>query len=81
VVVLNRGTRDGLEVGHVLKVWQAGKKVSDPYNSVLLPSNVRLPDEPAGVSMVFRTYNRISFALIMEATTVIRVRDKVRSPT
>jgi hypothetical protein len=81
VVVINRGTRDGLEPGHVLTVWQAGEKVSDPYASGLLPKKVWLPDEPTGVSMVFRTYDRISYALIMEATSEIHVFDKVRSPT
>jgi hypothetical protein len=81
VVVINRGTRDGLEPGHVLTVWQAGEKVRDPYASGLLPKKVWLPDERTGVSMVFRTYDRISYALIMEATSEIHVFDKVRSPT
>jgi hypothetical protein len=81
VVVINRGTRDGLEPGHVLSVWQSGEKVSDPHDSGLLPKKVRLPDERTGVSMVFRTYDRISYALIMEATSEIHVLDKVRNPS
>ena len=81
IVVLNRGNRDGLEVGHVLRVVQRGARVRDSYGSGLLPSKVRLPDESAGLSMVFRTYDRVSYALIMEATTVIHVGDKVRNPT
>lgn len=81
VVVINRGARDGLEPGHVLSVWQAGKKVRDRNASGLLPAKVRLPDERTGVSMVFRTYDRISYALIMEATSEIHVLDKVRNVT
>jgi hypothetical protein len=81
VVVINRGARDGLEPGHVLTVWQAGKKIRDSYDSGLLPKKVRLPDERTGVSMVFRTYDRISYALIMEATSEIHVLDKVRNPS
>jgi hypothetical protein len=39
-----------------------------------------LPDEPAGTMMVFRTSDRISYALVMEATTAIQVLDKARTP-
>lgn len=76
IVVLNRGARDGLEVGHVLRVWQAGEKKRDRIGG----GSVRLPDEPAGTLMVFRTYDRISYGLIMEATTNIHVLDRVRTP-
>ncbi len=31
VVVLNKGERDGVEVGHVLSVFQRGKEAVDPY--------------------------------------------------
>ena len=42
--------------------------------------NVRLPDEEAGLLMVFRTFERVSFGLIMHAQRVIHLNDKVRSP-
>lgn len=79
VIIINRGSRDGLEAGHVLKIWQRGHRVLD-RNAGILPRNVKLPDESAGVSMVFRTYDRISYALVMQATNGIHLRDKVRSP-
>jgi len=41
---------------------------------------VRLPDEPAGTMMVFRTSERISYALVMEATTPLALLDAVRNP-
>lgn len=81
VIVINRGTRHGLEVGDVLRVWQAGQKVTDRVRSGLSSRKVQLPDEPAGVSMVFRTYDRVSYALIMEASSEIHVMDTVRNPT
>ncbi|GMW06447.1 MAG: hypothetical protein AMXMBFR8_12440 [Nevskiales bacterium] len=81
VIVINRGTRDGLEPGHVLHVWRSGTTVNDPVRSGLRARNVRLPDERAGVAMVFRTYDRSSFALIMQATNEIHVLDTVRNPT
>lgn len=76
VVVLNRGTRDGLTVGDVLTVWQAGEKVDDRFGG----GRVRLPDEEAGTLMVFKVYDRIGYGLIMEATQVIHIHDLVRNP-
>lgn len=81
VIVINRGTRDGLAVGNVLRVWQAGEKVPDEAKPGRISRNVRLPDEPAGISMVFQTYDRLSYALVMQATSEIHVNDTVRNPT
>lgn len=84
VVAINRGQRDGLEPGHVLAIYQAGDKVRDPYKpgilSGVLSRRVKLPEEPAGELMVFKTYNRMSYALVMEATSEIRVGDILRNP-
>ena len=80
VVVLNRGTEDGLDSGTVLRVYQAGKTIRDTRARGIFNKKVDLPDEPAGTMMVFRTSDRISYALIMEATTAIAVLDKARSP-
>ena len=80
VVVLNRGTLDGLDPGTVLRVYQAGKTIRDSRAHGVSNKKVDLPDEPAGTMMVFRTSDRISYALIMEATTAIAVLDKARNP-
>ncbi|NND37503.1 MAG: LysM peptidoglycan-binding domain-containing protein [Gammaproteobacteria bacterium] len=77
VVVLNRGEKHGLDVGHVLTVWQAGATVRDRTAGGM----VTLPDESAGTLMVFKTYDRISYALIMEATSEMHILDKVKKPT
>jgi len=77
VVVLNRGARDGLAVGDVLSVFQTGETVKDRFKGGM----VKLPDEEAGTTMVFKVYDRISYALVMEAITNIHVLDTVRSPT
>jgi hypothetical protein len=76
VVVLNRGERDGLAVGDVLTVWQAGRKVDDRFGG----GRVRLPDEEAGTLMVFKVYDRIGYGLVMEATEAIHIHDVVRNP-
>ena len=81
VVVVNRGARDGLEPGHVLSVYQAGEVVTDTVRvTSFTPEKVRLPDRLAATTMVFRVFDRMSYALVMEATLEIRVLDFVRSP-
>jgi hypothetical protein len=76
VVVLNRGSNDGLSVGDVLTVFQAGKRVEDRFGG----GTVTLPEEEAGTLMVFKTYDRISYGLVMEATDAIHIHDAVRNP-
>jgi LysM repeat protein len=81
VVVINRGANNGLEPGHVLSVYQTGRVVRDEVRGRgVFGEKVRLPDEPAGTMMVFRTFDRISYALVMEATNAIAVLDTVRNP-
>lgn len=79
VVVLNRGARDGMEVGHVLAIFQAGATVTDKVSGKR-GDTVTLPDERAGILMVFRTFDRVSYALVMSATRPIHVLDKVSNP-
>lgn len=89
VVAINRGHRHGLEPGHVLISWQhadtvvdsAGRNPGIPreFKSVL-PRHVQLPDERSGTMMVFRTYDRLSYALMLTSNTRVRVNDPVRNP-
>lgn len=85
VVVVNRGSRDGLEPGDVLDIYQTGDVVRDRFSSGFLARSsggekVRLPDEQAGTVMMFKVYDRIGYGLVMEATTSIRVLDTIRNP-
>ena len=77
VVVLNRGNNDGLAVGDVLSVYQSGDVVKDRFAG----GKVKLPDEKAGTVMVFKSYDRISYGLVMEATDPIHLLDAVRNPS
>jgi hypothetical protein len=78
IVTLNRGKQHGLEPGHVLTVWQAGRKAKDPY--ALFGGNVQLPDQKAGTLMVFKAGARVSHALVMSATRPLYLGDKVERP-
>lgn len=79
VVVLNKGANDGLEPGHVLQILQGGDELRDIVKG--RGETVTLPLEEAGVMMVFRTFERVSFALIMRATKPLHVLDWVRTPS
>jgi hypothetical protein len=78
VVVLNKGDDEGLEAGHVLRILQGGNKVRDIVKG--RGETVTLPLEEAGLLMVFRTFEKVSFALVMDATKPLHVLDWVRSP-
>jgi LysM repeat protein len=87
VVVINRGARDGLAPGNILAVYDAGEVIKDTANHGFLNSmtrlaapTIKLPDERNGTFMVFKTFDRLSYGLIMEATDVIHVADRVENP-
>ncbi len=79
VVVLDRGTDNGLQVGDVLTIEHKGETVLDKVTEEPTDT-VILPNEPAGTLMVFRTFPRVSFGLVMRATRAIHVLDRVRNP-
>ena len=91
VVVINRGKRHGLEPGSVLAVDQAGDVVRDLYRDghkigdtvgvgTSFAPKVQLPDERTGTLLVFKTYDRVSFGLIIGASDSIHTHDVVRTP-
>ncbi|MES2819300.1 MAG: LysM peptidoglycan-binding domain-containing protein [Pseudomonadota bacterium] len=76
VVTLNKGKRDGLSEGNVLAVFKTGETVRDRVTG----DSVKIPDERAGLLMVFRTYEKLSYGLVLNATRSLAVMDKVRNP-
>ena len=79
IVVLNRGEDHGLAPGHVLAVMAKGEEVQDSQRFFLF-NNVDLPNERAGVMMVFKTYKKMSYALIMEAYRSMHINDYFENP-
>ena len=79
IVVIDRGAADGLEPGVVLRVDKRGEEIRDVV-SRRYSAKVRLPDEEAGLMMVFRTFERVSFGLIMHATRPMHLGDKGLNP-
>lgn len=91
VVAINLGKEDGLEPGHVLSIRQSGEKVRDtgpkPAASAWTAAfregfgrKVRLPEEQAGLFLVFKAYDRLSYGLIVQAAAPLRVGDAVGNP-
>lgn len=78
VVAINKGTADGMEPGLVLAILKDGARVVDRTEGS--PSPMKLPDERNGLLMVFRTFERVSYALILEITDGVRVGDRLVNP-
>ncbi|WP_341936809.1 LysM peptidoglycan-binding domain-containing protein [Marinimicrobium sp. C2-29] len=76
VVMVNRGEREGLLVGNVLAVHKRGETTRDPVTG----ERVTLPDERAGLVMIFRTFEKMSLALVLEAERPLAVNDKLLNP-
>lgn len=77
IVALDLGTLDGLQAGHVLRVNQQGELINDPRSQEL----VQLPSTEAGTVMVFKPYDQVSYALVMQASRVLEVGDEVGTAT
>ncbi|HTT03538.1 MAG TPA: LysM domain-containing protein [Steroidobacteraceae bacterium] len=88
IVAINRGTRHGVEAGTVLAVDEAGDVVPDwgtvTYDtygkSDTFAKHVKLPAERAGTLLVFKSYDRMSYALVVGASQTMHVADVVRNP-
>jgi LysM repeat protein len=89
IVAINRGHKHGVEPGTVLAVDEAGYEVSDVYRhsgtvgeteSKAFAPKVQLPEERVGTLLVFKSYDRMSYALVVNATDTIHVQYVARSP-
>lgn len=76
VVIINKGSRESIEPGNVMAVYKRGGKIKDR----IAGGRVQLPDERAGLIMVFRTFEKVSLALVLEADQGLRINDKVKNP-
>ena len=78
VVVINRGSRDGLERGHVMAILKSGQAMTDRTDSPR--TQIRLPNERNGLLMVFRTFEKVSYALVLQVTDGAKVGDRIVNP-
>ncbi|MGH8735500.1 MAG: LysM peptidoglycan-binding domain-containing protein, partial [Burkholderiales bacterium] len=81
IISINRGKADGVEVGHVLAVYNLGGTVRDVTKAKEDPkARIGLPDERAGLAFVFRVFDRVSYALIVQITKPVAALDVVQTP-
>lgn len=78
IVALNRGANDGMERGLVLALVHNGERVVDRTDSSL--PTIKLPDERQGLLFVFRVFDRMSYALILQVTTPVEPGDRFSQP-
>jgi len=78
VVVINRGAQDGMEPGYVLAILKDGQRLIDKTDDAR--PELKLPNERNGLMMVFRTFEKLSYALILDITEGVRVGDRLVNP-
>jgi len=76
VVLLNVGDREGVEPGNVFRVNRRGDRIRDPVNN----QRLKLPEEEGGLVMVFRTFEKMSYGLVLQAQLPMRVGDPIVNP-
>ena len=79
VVVINKGTADGMEMGHVLAILKDGERRVD-RSQPGERTDIKLPSERNGLLMVFRPFEKLSYALILEITDTVKIGDRVANP-
>jgi hypothetical protein len=86
VVALSAGARDGVENGQVYSIWRPGELVRDEiahkprFAANLKKNKVRLPDEFVGHVMVFRTFEKVSYGLVMDGIRPTKIEDELKPP-
>ena len=88
VIVLSVGAREGVDNGTVFSLWREGTNTIDRVekgpdrdaDTVFYENKVRLPDEFAGHAMVFRTYDKVSYALVMDSIKPTRIGYHLKHP-
>ncbi len=88
VVALSVGAREGVDNGTVFSIWREGTNAVDRVekgldreeDTVFYENKVRLPDEFAGHVMVFRTYDKVSYGLVMDSIKPSRVGYHLKHP-
>jgi hypothetical protein len=75
-VVINLGAQEGLEPGHVLAIYGKDREVEDQVSG----GTIKIPGERSGLVMVYKVYDLVSYALVMQAERAIRLQDRVTTP-
>ncbi|MES2353909.1 MAG: LysM peptidoglycan-binding domain-containing protein [Pseudomonadota bacterium] len=85
IVTISKGTRDGVEIGHVLAAYRLGatvKALDDKESKDWFGKarTIKLPDEYNGLVFVFRTFEKVSYGLVVQSLSSLHVGDVVQTP-
>lgn len=81
IVTLNRGKADGVDVGQVLALYRDATQVVDQTRPKGAPDSiVAIPGDRYGLVFVFRVFERVSYALVMQTSAPVRALDLVQTP-
>lgn len=78
IVVLNRGSADGLAPGHVMAIQKRRTSVVDTSDEAR--PTLQLPEERNGLAMVFLSFDKLAYALVVEIADAVRVGDRLTAP-
>ncbi|WP_151982031.1 LysM peptidoglycan-binding domain-containing protein [Acinetobacter guerrae] len=76
VVTIDRGRLDGVQSGHIFAIYQQGETVQDPKTK----EKIKLPNQKVGTLMVFRTFDQLSYAYVLESSLPIKVGAEILPP-
>jgi len=79
IVIINRGSREGMEIGHVLALYRDRPSVT-PANAVDPKEKIKLPAERYGMIFIFRVFDKVSYGLVLNSTRPVNVFDVVQTP-
>ena len=79
IISISRGKRDGIEMGHVLALYRAGATVTNRFEDDKKQTHI-LPDERYGLIFVFRVFERVAYALVVESSRSVVPGDRVSKP-
>lgn len=78
IIAITGGKKNGIEVGHVLALSSTGQRITDRYRGS--KQEVKLPNERYGLLYVFRTFQKVSYGLVMQTSQPVTVGDTVETP-
>jgi hypothetical protein len=81
VITLNKGARDGLENGHVLAIYRKGETLTEKSKGIFTKNtHYDLPDTRYGLLFVFRTFDKVAYALVLQTSLPVELLDRARNP-
>lgn len=80
VIAINRGRSQGVAAGDVLALYRPGKRVAEQRSAAASDKPLELPSERYGLAFVFRVFDRVSYALVMNISKPVNTQDLVQNP-